>query len=317
MTIETGEAPVEARLRDELARADAALATIGPVLGHLLAEHDHSLLSDEIVSRVRGMLGDIARQLASSMAEAAETADPALLSEPDAASLTARLSHDEALIRHCHALALEGQLALRLERRAGIDPVLSPLLQALIASDDATTAGIAMATLAAQARFVQQQRRMELPLGELPAELFDRVLSSAAEWRAAQQGAQGSARTVGTWRRNYDEGASRLALLARLVEGMGAASVAALSLGHAGAAMFLTALAAASRLDRGLAIAATNESQQARLALALRAAGLKPREVEEQLLVVHADVALPEGFEALRAERAAEILAFTYPGPRG
>ena len=74
-------------------------------------------------------------------------------------------------------------------------------------------------------------------------------------------------------------------------------------------AFFVSALALASGQDRDMAVLATNEGQLARLALALRAAGLKPAGVEEQFLALHPDVALPEGFETLGADRAAALLA--------
>ena len=48
---------------------------------------------------------------------------------------------------------------------------------------------------------------------------------------------------------------------------------------------------------------------RARLALALRAAGLKQQAVEEQLLALHPQSAIPTGMESLGADRAAAILA--------
>lgn len=308
VTMQSSEAPVEAVLRDELAHGDVVLGTVGPVLGHLLANHDHSLFSDEIVSKVRGMAGDIARQLLIAEAEAGAASDPRGAAERGHAALTERLLAEPGLVAHCHVLALEAQLATRLEKRSGIDPVLSPLLQALIASDEAPVASTAMAALAAQARFVQQQRRMELPVEELPADLFDSVIAS---WFAtlADPAAEPANAAASVLRRGYDESASRLGLLARLVAGMGAGVHAALSLSHAGPGLFLSALATASRQDRRLIVLATNERQLARLALALRAAGLKPREVEEQFLHLHPGITLPEGFDMLRADRAAALLA--------
>ena len=80
---------------------------------------------------------------------------------------------DAAFLSHTHTLTIEAQVAERLGQRSGIDPVLSPLLQELAASADTDIAGGAMRALASQARFMQQQRRMSLPLGELPEELFD------------------------------------------------------------------------------------------------------------------------------------------------
>lgn len=305
--MQSSEAPVEELLRAELAQGDVVLGTIGPVLGHLLANHDHSLFSDEIVSRVRGMVGDVARQLLVARAEAANAIDPRADAEGKRGELTMRLLANSRLVSHCHALALEGHLTGRLENRSAIDPVLSPLLQALIASDEAGTASTAMAALAAQARFVQAQRRMELPLGELPADIFHAAI---ATWLGDEGGSldETVARAVEQLRKSFDESAGRIGLLARLVTGMGAGSRAALSIPHAGAAIFLTALAATARWDRDLATVVTNDRQLARLALSLRAAGLKPREVEEQFLHIHPDIALPDGFEMLRADRAASML---------
>lgn len=301
MTMQSSEAPVECILRDELAKGDVVLGTIGPVLAHLLANHDHSLFSDEIVSRVRGMVAHLARQID---AAHAETIHPA---GPDDSDLADRLLTNEHLVSHCHALALEWQLTVRLESRSAIDPVLSPLLQALIASDDAPTASTAMAALASQARFVQTQRRMELPLGELPADLFQQVVLTWVEG-FDDAGRSSAAPTIDRLRSQFDESASRLGLLSRLVAGMGAGARAALSVAHSGVAIFLSALATMAGVDRDLAIVSTNDRQLARLALMLRAAGLKPREVEEQFLTLHPDISLPDGFENLRADRATLLL---------
>ncbi len=303
----SSEAPVEAMLRDELARADIVLGTIGPVLDHLLANHDHSLFSDEIVSRVRGMVGDLARQMLSAQAEAAEIPDPRGFAERGHAALSTALLTVERLVAHCHVLALEWQLTARLEARHALDPILSPLLQALIASDDAPTASTAMAALAAQARFVQRQRRMELPLGELPADLFHQVLTIWLE-QVADDDVPAATQAAAALRDDYDESAGRLGLLARLVHTMGAGALAALSISHAGSAIFLTALAEASRQTRDMLVIATNDRQLVRLALALRAAGLKQKAIEEQFLTIHPDIALPERFEDLRTDRALALL---------
>lgn len=306
--IESSDAQVETLLRDELRRGDAVLGTIGPVLAHLLANHDHSLFSDEIVSRVRGMVGDLARQMLIAQAGSAGDPDPRGFADRHLPDLTTALLAQEPLVAHCHALALEWQLTARLEARNAIDPVLSPLLQALVASDDGSTASTAMAALAAQARFVQLQRRMELPLGELPADHFHQAL---ATW--SQQGEpehrDAAARAAARLRDEYDESTGRLGLLARLVHAMGAGALAALSISHAGTAIFLSALAEAAHQDRDLAVIATNDRQVARLALSLLVAGLKPRAIEEQFVYIHPDFTLPAGFEALNANRARILLA--------
>lgn len=80
--------------------------------------------------------------------------------------------------------------------------------------------------------------------------------------------------------------------------------------------MFLSAVALASGQEREMAVLSTNEGQLARLALALRAAGLRTPAVEEQFVSLHPDVALPDGFDTLGADRAAAVLARSsaYPG---
>ena len=310
----SGEAADEAALRIALAQGDAALGTIGPVLGHLLANGDHSLFTDEIVSRVRGMVADLARQLLAAQARAAGEAEPPTLDDASCAPLTAALLADGRLVAHCHALAIEWQLTARLETRSAIDPVLSPLLQALIASDDPSTAATAMATLAAQARFVQRQRRMELPLEELPADHFHRALATWLDRTAASEG-EAAGQAAAALREAYDESASRLGLLARLVHTMGAGALAALSIGHAGAAIFLTALAATSQCDRETAVLATSEGQATRLALSLRAAGAPPRTIEEQFLHIHPDIAPPAGLDDIGPSRAQALLGASRTAP--
>lgn len=311
LTMRSSDAPVEDFLRRELARGDAALATIGPVLAHLLSAGDHALFSEETVSRVRGMIDHLARQLEAATREReVGNEGPCRRSEGDQ-SLAERLAAYQPLAAHCHAIAIEWQLASRLERRLGLDPVLSPLIQALIASDDPQTAAIAMAALASQARFVQQQRRMEHPLHELPADLYDQAIAIMLDHAGGSQDAAASAERL---RHGFDESAGRLALLSRLAEGMGAGARAALALSHAGVALFLTALGVLSRQDRSLAALATSEGQQARLALSLRAGGLKPREVEEQMLLLHPDGRPPGDLAGLAIDRSAAILAAAHRG---
>jgi hypothetical protein len=296
--------PVESRLRVAIERGDAVLGTVAPVLRHLLASDDSGLFGDATVARVRGMTGDVARQLAEHIAE------------PGAhAALSAALIDNPGFLTHLHALVLEGQLTDLLEARLALDPVLAPLLQALIASSDGATAALAMKFLAAQARFGQAQRRMRLPLHELPGDLLHAVL--VAMRHVAGDGARSDARAAAAEaaiRSDFDEGRSRLGLMARLVTGMGAGAIAALSLQHAGVAMFLSALAIMSGQDRDLTALAASETQRTRLALALCAAGVKPASIEEQLLALDPDAEMPLGLERLNADRAAALLAFSAGG---
>ena len=117
---------VEDSLRDELARGDVVLETIGPILGHLLANHDHSLFSDEIVSRVRGMLTDLARQLLWAQALASAHPDPRGYAAQNAPGLAETLVGSPELLEHAHALSLEWQLAARLEARNAVADLGQP-----------------------------------------------------------------------------------------------------------------------------------------------------------------------------------------------
>jgi hypothetical protein len=265
-------------LAAELARSHSAAVATLPVLRHLLASDGPSLVSEAVVARVRGMLRDLASQLyAGGRGGLAVTPHAA----PDVDALIARLGAHEALLAHIHTLALESQLAERFEQRLSLDPVLSPLVQELIASDDQAVAELAMNTLAAQTRFMQSQRRMELPLEELPADLF----------RAALQCGEGlghkdSASALAALTAGYDEAATRLALLERLVVAMRRAVIACLAFDRAGLALFAQGLAALSGISRAEAIHACHEQQAPRLALGLRAAGFDLAGIERQMLLI-------------------------------
>src|SRR5688500_4110902 len=240
MTEQTEES-VEQLLLDELGRGDAMIATSRPILRHLLANDDHALFSDEMIARIRGMMNHVATQLLFAQGAAAEAFDRARYAAERQDELAQALFEDTDFLAHAHALTLEAQLAERLQGRSGIDTVLTPLVQELAAAKEMDVAGLAMAVLAAQARFMQHHRRMELPLGELPGDLFHKALllmrSQGEEAEHAAAEAEGRLREV------YDEGSARLGLLTRLVMAMGQRAVRALAIDHAGLAIFSTALA--------------------------------------------------------------------------
>ena len=309
MTEQAAEA-VEHVLQDELRRGDEMLATSRPILRHLLANDDHALFSDEMIARIRGMMNHVAAQMLFADAAAADAPDLARYAAERQDALAQALFEDTDFLAHAHALTLEAQLTERLQGRSGIDAVLTPLVQELAAAREMDVAGLAMAVLAAQARFMQHHRRMELPLGELPGDLFHRALellrSQGEDDPAAEQAAQ-------QLRDRYEEGAGRLGLLVRLVMTLGQKAIRALAIDHAGVAIFATALAMASDQERNLTVLSFADRQFARLALALRAAGLRQQAVEEQFLYLHPETALPDGFEAMRADRAAALLASSRP----
>lgn len=304
-------AEVESILQGELAEGDAVLASTRPILRHLLANRDQSLFSDEVIARVRGMIAHVARQLLRACIDAGGAdggeADEAVLQDlPGHEDLAALMLEDAAFLSYAHALTQEATLAEDLQRRSGIDGVLSPLLQELAASTDPQVAAAAMRAIAAQARFLQQMRRMELPLAELPGDLFHKALLLMHTHMAGDPVAEAAGTSL---RAAFDEGEGRIGQLSRLVMGLGMRAPRALAIDHAGLALFATALGMASNQDRTLAILAFGENQLARLALSLRAAGLGQSAVEEQFLYLHPDALLPEGFEALTSARAVAVLA--------
>jgi hypothetical protein len=296
---------VERILKDELARENRALSGVAPVVSHLLQSPGQTLVSDAVVARMRGMLGDLAWQWLSAVSgEHAPFANDADQIDGIAEILAA----EPLVLNHLHALALEGIISDRLEKRHSIDPVLSPLLQELIASDQPEIAELAMNTLAAQSRFLQSQRRMGLPLGELPSDVF---LIVVQRFRNCSLGYDEAAikQTGKALKRAYDEGAGRIGLLARLVSSMRGGAVAALELEHAGIALFASALAVLTRQQRDLAVLACHEQQAGRLALSLRGAGLNGTSIKRQFLFLEPSDVLPEGVGEIAMERALELLA--------
>lgn len=297
----SGGESLEAELCRDLARGDAMAETLLPILRHLIAAEDSSVFSDEILARVRGMLAELAR----SLLEAAEGPGEHAGAEP----LVRAFIDNPALLSHVHAQALEWQLAQRLQVRLALDPVVSPLLQALIASPDAAAQALAMTYLAAQARWCQAQRRMTLTWRELPGDLLHGALLSLRTLAGeGGEAAERIARTERAIRSSYDEATGRLALAARLVAALDGAGHAALSLDHAGVSLFLTALAWRSGQPREAAVLSTHEAQSARLALALRSAGLEPVNIRAHMMTLHGDVTLPAGFDRLDPEAAGRLL---------
>lgn len=295
---------VDVFLRDEMARGNRALRSVAPVIGHMLDGEGPSLFGDAIVARLRGMIHDIAGQFVHKLPLNPENGD-FLKACVDVAAQ--QLASDETVIDHLYSVALEGHLAAKLKQTASIDPVLSPLMQELIASDKPEIAEIAMSTMAAQSRFVQSQNRMEMPVGELPFEVFSRVLD-LFEGAPFGVGSHDIDAAITKFKRAYDEGAGRIGLLARLSSAMHGGAIAALDLGHAGFAMFASAAASLTGLPREHAVFACHEAQIARLALILKAAGLGAHAIEGQLTLLGGTKPLPDGFAALSQSAARDIL---------
>ena len=310
------EWPEGEALQAGLARGDAAASRIGPILGHLLSTRDQSLFSDAIVVRVRGMLFDLAGQVLRVQAEATGQKGREEFANRHSERLAELFFGNPELVAHCHAAALEWQLTERLSDEFGIDPVLSPLVQSLIGHEDALIASAAMGLLAAQARFVQAQKRMAMPLAELRGDLLHETLLC---WRAfnADEASDALTRAEGRLRENFDEGAGRLALLDRVVTALGQEANSGLAIEQGGVALFLSILALRSGQPRDIAAVSTNRQQIARLALGLRACGLRPDEVVAQLLRIHPGSSPPSGLDHIGTREAAQILAQSPAGSRG
>ena len=142
------------------------ISATSPILQHLLVNRDEALFSDEVIARVRGITANIAFQLLVARAVEAVESDPAVAAISGQDAVARSLIEDEVFVAHIHALTLEAQLAESIRQRSGVDHVLSLLIQHLTASPDEKTAALAIRTIAAQARFIQQMRRMEMPLNE-------------------------------------------------------------------------------------------------------------------------------------------------------
>lgn len=298
---------LEHDLRARLAQGDQFIVNARPILRQLVAEDDQSLFSDEVIACIRGMLTHCVRQVLHVLAEASQTPDRDAFFDDHTAPMAKALMVNSAFLGHAHALVMENHLTERLQQRSGIDPVLSPLLQELTASSDPAIAAQAMHVLAAQARFVQQQRRMECPLSELPGDLLHELLQVMQSQTNLPAEVLDAAQHQ--LRLEYDESRRRVGQLTRLVIALGRKASRALSIDHAGLAIFITALAMASEQSRELATMALYDNQTARLALSLLAAGLDRSEIEKQFLYLHPGIALPEGISNLRTDKAQAILA--------
>jgi hypothetical protein len=290
----------------------------------LLGHEDRALFNDEVIARLRGMLRDLACQLCQELAGAAGDREPLDGDDCDIAATTAELTKMPGLLAHLHAIVLEGQVSQDLQERLGTDPVVPPLLQALIGSPEPETAATAMKLLAAQARFMRYQQDMRMPLGELPGDLLHGALQLLPEIARRQTLAGATTQLAdvaqAAIRASYDESTTRLGLIARLVTAMGGGAVAALALAHAGVAIFATALAVATGQDRDPCLLALQEGQATRLAVMLRASGIKLATVQASLLAAHpmsepAAGELADTIARLPVDRATALLAGAAAGP--
>lgn len=293
----------------QLAAARGGAANAMPILRHLLRSDDSSIFSDEIVARVRGMFLDVARQLVIALAEAAGHAEPEGWAHEAANELTAVLTENPVFLEHFHSLALEWQWTDRLAQRRALDPVLPPLVQAQMGHADAAVASAVMNLLAAQARFCQNQRRMQLPLAELPGDLLHIALVSMRAYVGIEDNADGYALMADrSLRARFDEARGRLGLMRRMLDAMADSGVDALALDSAGLSLFLSALARGSGQSRETVIMALADSQMLQLTLILKACGLAPEAAAAALQALYPDAVLPVEALDMGADEAKALL---------
>ncbi len=292
---------IEAGLRDSLSKGDAAFSSVAPVLGHMLDESWPSIVTESTLAHVRGMIFGLAGELGASAPQKASALGSSL--EQFGRSLFA----DKAMLEHCFTLAVEGEVTERLASDHAMDRVLSPLLQELVGSQDQTVAELAMQCITAQSRFARAHARMQTQLNELPPDLFHSILSSWQEF-ATQHRLDLPIQAVETLRKQYDENATRIALLERLIGAVGPGARAALELRHAGFALFATALAKLSSQSRALAVLASQAPASPRLALSLRAAALDGTDIEAILALLGGETPHVSGMAQILPDQAQSIL---------
>ena len=302
----------EAVLRDELVRADLALSGVAPVLAHMLVQSEAPHVTEAILAQVQGMLHDMSRQLIENAASPDSPFDPVEMDQ-NIDALIERLAEDQHILRFCYVAAVEGRLAERFQQSHSIDPVLTPLLQELIASEEPESAELAMTTLAAQSRFMQHYQRMAMPLTELPADLFDAVLAMWQDFSQHNRIAL-TLQSLEDLRRSYDEAATRSALLERLASSMGRAEVVGLDVKHAGFALFATVLGRISGQARGLAVLSCLTDQYARFALGLRAGGHAESDIAVLFEIFHPERPVPSGLDQILPDQAQSIIRHSDAG---
>lgn len=276
----------EAAMRELLAQGEQTRRSLPQQLRHRIGFADPSLFDDELIARTRGLLVHLTAQITGGRPVGSGTADH--LKARDAI-LRALFDHP-AMLAHCHALALEYRLTRRFGEQADIDPVLPPILQEMIASPNEATSRLAAAVLAAQTRFLNNMERMQLPLRQLPGELLHDVFAIGRQWLGEPIIADAVEQAVRT---SYDEGATRVALLGRLVNTAEYPQARGWQLQESGAPLFLASLALGAGLSLHEAALLTTESQIVRFALTMRALRYNPGAINRNLYILHDEVALP------------------------
>ncbi|PNU06216.1 hypothetical protein [Novosphingobium guangzhouense] len=291
----------EAAIRRDLARSGAAAASTLPVLRYLVAAEPDNSFAEEVLARVKGILRDVAAQVLDALIG---SIDRRAHAHEEVAVLSRAFLDDTIVLAHAHAVALEWQLTERLSTHLGLDPVVSPFVRARVAAGDA----LMREFLTAQARWVDRQRRMALPLVEVPAPVLDAVLAIVRALVEAEPALSNRVAAVeAEVRLRHDEISNRLMVAERVVADDAFEATAPVS--ACGVTLFLTAFAARSGQPRDGLVAAMQPGQQTRLALLLLAAGTPAALVDAQIREIHGRTGMPAVLAGIDAMRAAAILA--------
>ncbi|MGB7407843.1 MAG: hypothetical protein WA908_05005 [Pontixanthobacter sp.] len=271
---------------------------VKPALRYWLEGTDRIVLSDQVVAQVRGMVASIANQLLTAVERR---------SSENTQQLFAAFIESDQLLRHCHAVAIEGILTKRLYREAAIDPVNSSILssRALSSDDD-----VATAVLNRQRSFILNQDRMVLPIGALPRKIFA-VVVELLERTSRGFGEPIDPSDFAGLRKGFDESESRLDVLEQLTAATPENALNALDIRKSGVALFLSALARSAHQTRTDIVFATGQEQVVRMALSMFAAGLNQAEIDSQFALLHPELAVPSIIDGMNKTEARELLVST------
>ncbi len=250
------------------------------------------LLGQDVVARVAGMTGSLAHRLTGQLSD---KPDP----ERERA-IAARLAREPDVLAYLQALALEFRVGQRLFRDHALDPVASPTLSEFVGSGEPALSSIVAAVLAAQARFCGYMAAMELPIGELPAELFHAAIACAQSESERPFPADA--------RKSYVEADGRLSLLDQLATALLGQDGHPPDLRRDGLALFLSRIAMKSGHDRADLVLSLSSRDSLAFALVLLAADLQPTEAARQFALICPEARLPGGLWETTAAKARSLL---------
>ena len=149
---------------------------------------------------------------------------------------------------------------------------------------------------------------MQFALDDLPAPVLERVLRIGVRSTDPEKEEEVTS-ALRLFKSHYDEAATRIGLLTRLVASMGQGAIAALELEKAGLALFITALAQLSGQDRNHAVLSCHDQQAARLVLGLRAGKMDDKAIERQFRLLDPASRLPRSVTLLSTDAARVLLS--------